>query len=298
MISPLLIVLLAAIGLVALGAVTAPLLRRAKAAPESGEFDRAVYRDQLREIELDQARGLLDASETASARLEIERRLLASADRSAPAAPPRRRRFVAGAIVVVCALWAAGLYLVLGAPEVPDMPFAARGVPMDHDVDRASIEAAAAQLSQRLEAQGGDAETWLLLARTETALQHWAQSAAAYRHAIDLAGDAAGPGIRAAYAETLVLAAQGIVTPDAAATFQAVLERDPANQVARFYLALAASQAGHLRQAIDSWLKLAGELEADSDMRAEIGVRVADAARSLGIDPPSLPAPKAADAKP
>lgn len=297
MIPPLLIAVLAVIGLAALGLVAIPLLRRPRAALQIGEFDRAVYRDQLREVELDQARGLLDAGEAASARLEIERRLLATSDRPAPIAPPRRRRWLAGAIVGVCILWAAGLYLVLGAPEVPDMPFATRGAPMGHDANRESIEAMAEQLSQRLEAQGGDAETWLLLARTETALQHWDKSATAYRHAMDLAGDAAGPGIQAAYAETLVLAAQGIVTPDAATAFHGVLARDPENQIARFYLALAASQAGNLQQAIDSWLKLAGELEADSDMRAEIGARVAEAARSLGIDPPPLPAPKAA-AKP
>ncbi len=178
------------------------------------------------------------------------------------------------------------------------MPFAARSAQMGHDENRESIEAMAEKLSQRLQSGGGDAETWFLLARTETTLGHWDRGAAAYRRAIDLAGDAAGPGIQAAYAETLVLAAQGIVTPDAANVFHSVLQRDPANQIARFYLALGASQAGNLRQAIDSWLKLAGELEADSDMRTEIGARVAQAAQLLGIDPPALPAPKAADTKP
>src|SRR6185312_6935910 len=54
------------------------LAKGARPAPERSQFDRAVYRDQLRELERDAARGLIGPREAATARLEIERRLLAA----------------------------------------------------------------------------------------------------------------------------------------------------------------------------------------------------------------------------
>ena len=89
----------------------------------------------------------------------------------------------------------------------------------------------------------------------------------------------------------LVLAAQGIVTPAARDAFVAALAADPAEKIARYYLALADSQAGEERRALDAWLKLAGELSADSQMRAEIARRVAQAAAQAGIEAPPLPPP-------
>jgi cytochrome c-type biogenesis protein CcmH len=295
--TPFLVPALVVVATFALGVVVWPLLRQGKAAPPTARFDRAVYRDQLREVERDLARGVLNAGEAASARLEIERRLLATAAPETQAAAPRRsRRLVALSIAIIVAVWAAGFYLIFGAPGVPDMPFSAR-----HESRVAAghrdIEDAAARLEARLESTGGDADSWMLLARTETGLHHWDKSAEAYRHVLELAPDRAGPPVRLAYGETLTLAAGGIVTPAARDAFNAALSGDPGNQVARFYLALADAQAGEAKAAIDAWLKLAGELPAQSDMRAEIERRVAAAAQDAGIAAPALPPPAAAARK-
>ena len=69
--------------------VLAPLARpapagEAQASAEAGA--RAVYRDQLAEIEAERAAGLLGAAEAEAAKLEISRRLLASAARVEAAA--------------------------------------------------------------------------------------------------------------------------------------------------------------------------------------------------------------------
>ena len=78
--------LIAALALAVLASIVRPLLRGAEAPPDSGAFDRAVYRDQLAEIDRDIARGVLSDAEAAAARLEVQRRLLAVPD----AAPGRR----------------------------------------------------------------------------------------------------------------------------------------------------------------------------------------------------------------
>src|SRR5258708_34524142 len=63
--------------LAVLAAVSLPLLSGAHVLPTRGQYDRAVYRDQLREVDRDLARGVLSPKEVDAARLEIERRLLA-----------------------------------------------------------------------------------------------------------------------------------------------------------------------------------------------------------------------------
>ena len=70
----------------ALALVLLPLVRSHRRAPRRMEFDLAIYRDQLHELESDQARGLIGTEQSDAARLEIQRRMLAVSKKdSAPA---------------------------------------------------------------------------------------------------------------------------------------------------------------------------------------------------------------------
>ena len=55
-----------------------PLARRRGEVPARVRYDRAIYRDQLAEIERDRMRGVLSEAESAAARTEIERGKLVS----------------------------------------------------------------------------------------------------------------------------------------------------------------------------------------------------------------------------
>ena len=288
----LLAIALAVMTLVVVATVVLPLMRGARPAPERGQFDRAVYRDQLRELERDQARGLIDAAEAATARLEIERRLLASAARSEPPAPARRGSIAVAAVLALLLPAAAVLaYLWLGSPGVPDQPYAERGPErvLAAANGHGDLEKTAATLAEKLKADPGNADQWLLLARTEAALGHWQKGAEAYRAAMRLTHDR--PDVAAAYGEMLVMAADGIVTPRAHDILAAALERDPGNTAARYYLALAAAQAGDVKAAIAAWQKLAAEQPADSPLRRELKTRIAEAAQSVGMPAPELAPP-------
>src|SRR5271165_1112933 len=98
--------------------VVVPLVRAARPRPERGASDRAVYRDQLEELERDVARGLIDASEASTARLEIERRLLAADGRDERAAETSGSRVIAVTLALALGLpmAAAMLYLAVGSP--------------------------------------------------------------------------------------------------------------------------------------------------------------------------------------
>ena len=59
--------------------VLLPLTRRVKAPVSDNQYDVEVYRDQLRELDADEKRGLIDSVSSEQARAEIGRRLLKSA---------------------------------------------------------------------------------------------------------------------------------------------------------------------------------------------------------------------------
>ncbi len=286
---------LALMAVIVVVAVIAPLMKGAREAPARAQFDRAVYRDQIKELERDVARGLIDADQAATARLEIERRLLA-ADARPEAAPVRSAGSPRLAIALALGLpaVAALIYLALGSPGVPDQPDAARGPERARAVatgQHEDLDKAAAALEAKLKANPENDADWLLLARTQAALGHWQRSAEAYREAMRLTKGR--PDVASAYGEMLVFAADGIVTPRAREAFTAALARDPADIASRYYLALADAQEGKAQAAIDAWQKLAGDQGDDPRLRAELETRIADTAKAAGLPVPKLAAPAA-----
>src|SRR5262245_58323641 len=113
----------------AIFAVLWPLARRTS--ERRSGTDVAVYRDQLDEIERDRAAGLIEDNEAAGAQVEVSRRLIAAVDAQAPlnasaAASTWRRRVVAVVALVALPIGAAGFYLTVGSPLMPDQPLAPR----------------------------------------------------------------------------------------------------------------------------------------------------------------------------
>jgi cytochrome c-type biogenesis protein CcmH len=266
--------------------ILAPLLRGSRPVPTRASFDQTVYRDQLRELDRDIGRGLITPTEADAARLEIQRRLLA-ADKN-PAAPPRLSRSpaLAAIVFVIIAAGSVSSYLWLGAPGLPDEPFSARRAELAQDTGASSLRQSADSLAAKLKQNPSDAQNWLLYGRSLAMLNQWDQAEDAYRHAIDLGQT--GPDVIGDHAEIMVMQAGGTVTPAAEAAFQQVLKADAKSGIARYYLALAAMQAGEPRKAIDGWQSILAELPADSPLRPQLGLKIAAAAQAAGIPAPEL----------
>jgi cytochrome c-type biogenesis protein CcmH len=289
-----LIAAMAVVTLAMLALVTWPLLRRSGTAASRALYDRAVARDQINELERDVTRGLIGEREYTTARIEIERRLLA-VDAAAPPPHVARSPLLAGVVVLAVGGIAGGLYAWLGAPTIPSAPSAGRVVAPEpsptqaHDVDKA-----VATLGDRLKNEPGNIEGWSLYARTLGSLGRWEQSAAAYQHLVGLVpedGDA-----QADYGEAQVMVAQGMVTPGAVASFTAALKHDPTNVVARYYLAAADAQAGEPARAIEGWSRLAADTPEDSPLRTELATRMSETAARAGLPKPVMPPGKPAQA--
>ncbi|MEF9604471.1 c-type cytochrome biogenesis protein CcmI, partial [Paracoccus sp. PXZ] len=76
---PMFWIICAALAAVVAAAIAAPLLRRqGEGAEPTAAYDLRIYRDQLREVERDLERGLIDAADAERLRVEIGRKVLAA----------------------------------------------------------------------------------------------------------------------------------------------------------------------------------------------------------------------------
>ena len=220
--------------------------------------DVAVYRDQLDEIERDRAAGLIAEKEAAAARVEVSRRLIAAADAQAPtpAAPAAaaavwRRRTVAIAALVLLPFGAAGLYLALGSPMLPDQPLAPRVAAARGNQ---SVDGLIAQVETHLERNPDDGRGWEVIAPIYVRLGRFDDAVKARRNALRLNGETAER--EAALGEAMVFAANGVVTAAAKAAFEKAVALDAGEAQARYFLGLAAEQDGNRAQAAATWRAL------------------------------------------
>jgi len=287
-----------------------PLLRAQRAGAARGAYDLEVYRDQLRELDADLARGLITPAQRDEARREIERRILGvdvspAAWAAAPASPTAR--LLLGAVLLVGVPLAAGaIYLGIGSPGMPDMPLAARtdvsveGTATAGAGDDGDIERMVAGLAERLQREPGDVAGWVLLGRSLNALGRDDEAVEALRRAAQASGN--DPDIVAMLAEHIVFAADGMVPPGAKQLFEQVRQARPENPAALYYLGLAAEQAGKPAEALGLWVELGRATAPDAPWLPQLRQEIAAAAEAAGEDPaahlagvpePVAPAPDA-----
>src|SRR5262245_5765377 len=178
----------------AVAAVLWPLPRAAEAGgcpPHAGEGEVAVYRDQLAEVDRDRAAGRIGEGEAEAARLEVSRRLLAAADKSAGVAPAplaSRRRGAAIGAALLLPLGALGLYVALGSPDLPGEPLGARQqMPANHQ----SLANLLTQVEQHLASNPDDGRGWEVLAPVYLRLGRFDEAVRARRNVLRLLGTSA-----------------------------------------------------------------------------------------------------------
>ncbi len=277
-------------------ALFVPLFRQHRPSPSRARRERAIYRDQLAELQREVEAGRVSGTEAKLAETEIQRKMLASADAVDPAevaAAPARGWTAPAALLLIATVIPIGafaIYLSVGSPGVPSFPF---------DPVRAAAEAKAQQraaemtalvdkLAQRLKQEPNSLEGWALLARSYRTLHRNSEAAQAYERAYALSGN----DVRYAgdYGEALMLAADGQMTPSARALFEQVMKADASEPRARFYLGLAKAQAGQAREALAMWRSLEVDSPADAAWLPAVRDMIASVAGEAGIDPASVPA--------
>ncbi|MEP7456806.1 c-type cytochrome biogenesis protein CcmI [Phyllobacterium sp. SB3] len=248
--------------------VLLPLTRRNKASVSDNQYDVEVYRDQLRELEADEKRGLIDAAAGEQARAEIGRRLLKSA--KAAAADEQIVRPVKSAtrewmtLITVIAIplisWA--VYASIGNPDLPGQPLAER---LARPADQSTPEELVARAEAHLTLNPDDGQGWEVLAPIYVRMGRPASAVTAYRNAIRLNGDSAARQL--GLGQALVAEAGGKITPQAEEVFKSALVLDPEDMRPQFYIIDGWMQQGRLTEARDLIRKLLVEAPVDVPWR-------------------------------
>ena len=297
-------------------ALVIPLLGKARSVRDRREYDLAVYRDQLGEVDRDVARGVLADDQARATRTEIEWRILAAAEDESPSggevprpaagsAPAQNTWALALTVAVLIPAGGFALYLYLGAPELPDAPFAGRNEALEQAAQtRSEMGGLLADLAERLRQTPDDLDGWALLARSYRSMDLPRESADAFARAVELSERA--PSFLSAYGEMLVAAAGGQVTPEGRQAFEEALAKEPGDSRARYYIGVAKEQAGDKAGALADWQALVARADANAPWLEEISRQMARVAAELGVErtiaaPPTPPAapvlrgPSAAD---
>ncbi len=319
-------ILTGALALAVSAAIGAALLRGRVGDAPPAAYDIGVYRDQLREVERDQARGVITPTEAGRIRTEVSRRILAADAQLQRGGMSGGQPPVAGRIVIVLAtLVLVGgsltLYRQIGAPGYPDLPRAARlAASNDARAERlsqAEAEALAlpappqpaptkefAALMDRLRTAMHDnpdePRGLMLLARNEAMLGNTRAAIDAQSRLITVRGPAADADEHAFLADLMVTAAHGYVSTEAEAALRTALERDPENGAARYYLGLYLAQVGRPDAAFRLWDALLKDSAADAPWMPLIRDALPDLAMMAGVTYelpplPDTPGPNAAD---
>lgn len=285
--------------------------RSAQAKPTAA-YDLEIYRDQLKELERDVARGIIGTEEADRAKLEISRRILeadkavqteniGSAGRDLPVAIALLGT-VAGAVLV---------YMNIGAPGYPDQPRdlriteiesarASRPTQSEAEENTAgffeSAEPSAEQaadltiLRNAAEQPDGGFEVLLDLARAEAGLRNYIAAREAQERAIGLMGPRADASAWVDLARLRILAAAGYVSPEAEEALRQALAIDPAQGDARFLLGVMYERQERPDAAFEIWSDLLADSTGSEPWVGPILQQIEQVASFAGqqFDPGSL----------
>lgn len=286
-------------------AITLPLTRPSRPVTDAADADIAVYKDQLKEIAADEARGTLAISEAESARAEIGRRILRVTEGHSE--PGHQSRAVSGsrfikpvsiATSIALPFASLALYLVYGAPGMPAQPLSERLAAAAQSTKPNDL---IAKVEERLREHPEDGMGWDVIAPVYYAMGRYEDAATAYRNAIRLIGEA--PRRLQGFANARIHLENGIVPEDARKALERILAIEPNSTEPRIWLALAKEQDGRLTEAAADYRKLIDEAPEHAPWRKALEDRLANLGKNAGDAPAGKqattpPAPPAASPQP
>ncbi|MEQ1814659.1 MAG: c-type cytochrome biogenesis protein CcmI, partial [Candidatus Nitrotoga sp.] len=276
-------------------------LGKGKRSPSSSrqETNLSVYRDQMRELDADFAAGTLDETQYRAARSDLESRVLedstgveagTSSDSGAIISSPRPLALSIG-IAVALPVMAVALYFWVGTPAGLNPQTQVADATQGHQTTPAQIEAMVAQLEQRLQAQPGNVEGWVMLARSYASMRRFADSSAAYARAVALVPDNAP--LLADYADVLAMSRQTL-QGEPEKIIRRALKIEPTNLKLLSLMGSTAFERQDYRVAENWWKKMLKLVPINSPAAQSINNSIAEARRLGGMSPgvvESTPAP-------
>lgn len=273
-----------------------PFIRPSSPTRQPHSADVAVYRDQLNAIDAERDEGLLAEGEADAARTELARRLLRAAEQEstrqsravAPANRPgyKPQAYAAAAFVAIVS---AGVYSILGSPNLPNLPHADR---IAKSSSGRSMTELVGMVEARLKQNPEDGQGWAVIAPVYMKQERYQDAIQSYANAIRLLGE--NPDLVAGFAEAVIFANNGTVTPEAQRAYHRLQTLSPYRPEPKFWLAIAKQQDGNLSAAIadlEALLKVsAPDAPWRSVVEAKIGEMRAELASGGGKKEATAPA--------
>jgi cytochrome c-type biogenesis protein CcmH len=260
-----------------------PVLRRSAGDGEADRnaYDRAVFRDQLAELDRDLERGVIGPAEAEAARNEISRRLIGAAERAREAVRRRPRGGASSACFSFPPV-ALPLYYKAGSPALPDVPLAPRLA--EAEETKGDYEALIVKVEQHLASNPDDLEGLegagaRLCAAASASPMRWRRTATScgFRRRMLLRP-------WRIMREAMVMAGQGMVSAEAHDIFGKALALDPKLPKARFFDALALKQEGKTEEAKAAFEAFLKDTPEDAPWRPMLLAEM----QELGAKPPAL----------
>lgn len=309
------------ITLLALVAMLWPLLRPKAQSVTRSTYDMQIYKDQLKEVEADLARGTLSQAEANASRTEVSRRLLAAADAQSSEhvsgnAPKTASRVLS--VIVAIAVLAGGfsLYQRIGVPGLPDLPLSARGDarPSQDEAEKALAQVSSAesnfpdivqpdpkhlelvaQLQDVLKDRPDDLVGHRMLADNLAQIGEYSEARVAQQNVLRILGTDATASDFASLAEIMIVAANWYVSPQAETALVDALNLDEKDPRARYYAGILMIQRQDYARTYQLWSELLAEGPSDAPWIPVIESQIAAIAAEAGISTTNAPGPSAAD---
>ncbi|KIC08260.1 cytochrome C [Leisingera sp. ANG-M1] len=303
------------------------LVRARELGEPAAAYDLRVYRQQLREVDKDLARGVIVEADAERIRTEISRRILAAdaqlqKRKSGPAQPKGLSLVFAGAMALLITGGTLGVYWQLGAPGYGDLGLEdrirlagerAENRPSQAEAEadvpalpKPQVEEGYVQLVEQLRKTAGeradDPQGQALLAQHEANLGNFKAAYEAKENYIRLANGQVNARDFTELAELRIMAAGGYVSPEAQTDLRKARAIDPEHGPARYYWGLMLGQIGRPDLAYREWAETlrSGPAEAPwiqgiqgqiEEMAFRAGVQHRPITPGGGSAPAALPGP-------
>jgi len=255
---------------------------------DESETQLAIYKDQLSEIERDEARGTLTADEAKRLRTEVSRRILTADDAQtiAPKSMSATEVAVVVAIVVVTLLGGGFENRATQEDVWNRLPAEVLNEAEGQYTDLVK------KLRETVEKRPDDIEGHRILVGVETGLENYRAALRAQQRILDILGGQAGAEDFFEYAQLMIFASGMYVSPEAEAALRAALARDPANEGALYYMGLMMLQNDRADVAFSAWRRLLNEGDPEAPWQQFIRQDIEEVAAMAGAVNFELPAPR------
>ncbi|HEY5603461.1 MAG TPA: c-type cytochrome biogenesis protein CcmI [Gammaproteobacteria bacterium] len=263
-----------------------PLIQRqtSKSAIERKELNIMLYKDQLAELEADLKSETITREQFEQAHADLERNLLqdvADGDGGKPRALTISGNLAAIVVGVAIPAVAIGLYAHLGTGKVGFEPenFRPEQSTQGHE---GTLEQQLAKLQEHLKQNPGDAEAWMMLARSYYFLKQYQTASDGFAKAVAITSEQ-NPDLLADYADALAMASGRNMAGKPYELVKKALTIDPGHQKSLWLAATATYQAQDFKTTLDYWLTLRSQFPEGSENYLQMTRNIAEVKQFLGM---------------